>query len=176
MMNQSTLLTVVFAILILLTCPPITVQQANQCNDATDDDDDQTCINNAQDQDAMVAPKPKQLPDDFIDPCQDTNEDCPQWAVQGECKNNPNYMLSGCPMSCGTCGRLMDAIADTDADGGYKDSQQQLRAISNMACRDLHDNCVKWANMGECSINYSCKFVQIHIIYSQRRLYNFCVR
>ena len=30
----------------------------------------------------------------------DTNEECPQWASQGECDTNPNYMKKECAKSC----------------------------------------------------------------------------
>lgn len=36
--------------------------------------------------------------------CKDTHELCYFWASQGECENNPGYMLTGCPRSCRQCG------------------------------------------------------------------------
>ena len=35
--------------------------------------------------------------------CADSNSDCENWASDGECDNNPDYMLSNCMGSCGTC-------------------------------------------------------------------------
>lgn len=35
--------------------------------------------------------------------CIDTHELCSYWASLGECNKNPNYMLSGCPVSCKSC-------------------------------------------------------------------------
>jgi tetratricopeptide (TPR) repeat protein len=34
-------------------------------------------------------------------PAIDTDENCPQWASQGECDTNPDYMLKECAKSCG---------------------------------------------------------------------------
>ena len=36
--------------------------------------------------------------------CKDTNEQCADWAKDGECKNNPAYMLPNCAKSCNMCG------------------------------------------------------------------------
>jgi hypothetical protein len=35
--------------------------------------------------------------------CTDKNDNCSFWASQGECQNNPGFMHSNCPVSCGTC-------------------------------------------------------------------------
>lgn len=35
--------------------------------------------------------------------CVDTNDMCPGWAKQDECKKNPAYMLTFCRLSCGVC-------------------------------------------------------------------------
>ncbi|KAL9669094.1 hypothetical protein QQ045_006635 [Rhodiola kirilowii] len=40
------------------------------------------------------------------DTCTDENDLCPQWAAQGECENNPKYMVGvngHCKKSCGVC-------------------------------------------------------------------------
>ncbi|XP_035669739.1 uncharacterized protein LOC118411530 [Branchiostoma floridae] len=38
-----------------------------------------------------------------ITDCSDTNRYCPSWAQNGECENNPGWMNSNCPLSCGVC-------------------------------------------------------------------------
>jgi hypothetical protein len=38
-------------------------------------------------------------------PCVDENENCKQWAKDGECKKNEAYMLFHCRRSCDTCVR-----------------------------------------------------------------------
>lgn len=35
--------------------------------------------------------------------CKDTHELCSDWAIHGECRKNPGYMLKGCPLSCKQC-------------------------------------------------------------------------
>ena len=30
----------------------------------------------------------------------DKNQNCSNWALQGECSKNPDYMLLNCPISC----------------------------------------------------------------------------
>lgn len=39
-----------------------------------------------------------------VDPngCEDVNEHCEQWAAQGECEKNPDYMV-GSPQYAGSC-------------------------------------------------------------------------
>ena len=36
-------------------------------------------------------------------PCDDSNENCPDWSKKGECEKNPNYMLTYCRKSCQVC-------------------------------------------------------------------------
>jgi len=36
--------------------------------------------------------------------CCDFNEFCVEWAAQGQCESNPEFMLSKCQYSCGACG------------------------------------------------------------------------
>ena len=35
--------------------------------------------------------------------CSDKNKDCGYWAKIGECNKNPDYMLTSCEVSCGSC-------------------------------------------------------------------------
>lgn len=35
--------------------------------------------------------------------CKDNNQRCEEWAMMGECKNNPAYMLEYCKQSCEVC-------------------------------------------------------------------------
>lgn len=43
--------------------------------------------------------------------CIDINELCPDWALEGECQKNPEYMLQYCKKSCNVC---TDAICEID--------------------------------------------------------------
>ncbi|KAL7533452.1 hypothetical protein ACHAXR_005241 [Thalassiosira sp. AJA248-18] len=129
-MNPSplTVLTTAF----LLTLPNITSQQ--QHCDASNDD--QTC-------NYVTTPR-RQLPEDFIDPCQDKNPNCSQWALEGECRNggNPYYMLTECARSCSSCRPLGDGV-----------EEDELHDLNVPSCVDEHSECDAWAKQGECSVN-----------------------
>jgi len=49
------------------------------------------------------APTPTQPTPTPTQPCTDNNQYCADWAANGECETNPNYMLVTCPESCGAC-------------------------------------------------------------------------
>ena len=36
-------------------------------------------------------------------PCEDANDDCESWASNGECEENPDYMLENCARACDVC-------------------------------------------------------------------------
>ena len=36
--------------------------------------------------------------------CVDTDDRCAGWAAAGECDTSANFMATGCPASCATCG------------------------------------------------------------------------
>ena len=38
--------------------------------------------------------------------CQDKDESCRAWAVDGECESNAAHMTTACPQSCGLCHSL----------------------------------------------------------------------
>ena len=59
--------------------------------------------------------------------CQDNVQDCNFWASEGECENNPNYMLAHCKLSCRVC-----ELSETE---------------------DSNEKCPLWAAEGECSLN-----------------------
>ena len=43
------------------------------------------------------------------DGCEDHNWLCSVWAAEGECNNNPAYMLESCAKSCENCASGKDA-------------------------------------------------------------------
>lgn len=95
------------------------------------------------------------LPDDFIDPCQDNDQQCYEWAVEGECRRNLHFMLTSCARSCGSCHSLP------------RGSRGFVEEITTTAiCLDEHagHECQKWAMEGECLINPSCTFVKCFLI------------
>ena len=122
---------------VLLILPYILCQQQQSC-----DAEDETCITTS----TPIATPHRQLPDDFIDPCQDSQASCSQWANEGECLNNPNFMLAQCPRSCGTCVPLHDG-----------EEEESENAVASSVCVDDEEKCSTWADMGECAMNPLCK-------------------
>ena len=62
--------------------------------------------------------------------CKDVHDDCPGWAKEGECANNPGHTMKTCPFSCG--------IETCKAPGGCADKNATACAIWA-----LDDECVK---------------------------------
>eukprot|EP00588_Corethron_pennatum_P016828 CAMPEP_0194310276 /NCGR_PEP_ID=MMETSP0171-20130528/7210_1 /TAXON_ID=218684 /ORGANISM="Corethron pennatum, Strain L29A3" /LENGTH=611 /DNA_ID=CAMNT_0039063817 /DNA_START=131 /DNA_END=1966 /DNA_ORIENTATION=+ len=53
-----------------------------------------------------LLPDFEDFPDDpkkAAEDCIDTDERCQSWANEGECENNPDYMLNNCKKACKTC-------------------------------------------------------------------------
>lgn len=46
---------------------------------------------------------PSSLPPDGPFLCKDNNQNCPNWATQGECTKNPQFMAQTCMLSCKVC-------------------------------------------------------------------------
>ncbi|XP_033104243.1 balbiani ring protein 3-like isoform X2 [Anneissia japonica] len=65
--------------------------------------------------------------------CFDSDQQqCPAWAMQGECKRNRHWMRTFCPFSCDTC----PYSHDTDS-----------------VCKDISPSCRAWVTNGECDKN-----------------------
>ena len=58
--------------------------------------------------------------------CNDKSTDCPNWARDGECAENADFMAQNCPLSCGIC---------------------------SFNCTDTSESCRAWAAEGQCSEN-----------------------
>ncbi|XP_069105314.1 putative tyrosinase-like protein tyr-3 isoform X2 [Argopecten irradians] len=56
--------------------------------------------------------------------CFDNDANCERWADNGECRNNPSYMLDECKSSCDICG-----------------------------CYNYNIRCREWQQQGECVAN-----------------------
>ena len=78
-------------------------------------------------------------------PCADQDTQCHTWAGEGECDNNPDFMLSVCKASCYVC--------------------------QTSECSDSQVECGPWAADGECRKNhefmlnacaFSCRVCHIH--------------
>mmetsp|Transcript_30320 Transcript_30320/g.45095 ORF Transcript_30320/g.45095 Transcript_30320/m.45095 type:complete len:189 (-) Transcript_30320:1658-2224(-) len=65
------------------------------------------------------------------DSCVDKDEECSNWADNGDCATNPTFMIAKCPVSCQSC-----------MDGPIEDP-----------CENQHADCAAWASMGECKNN-----------------------
>lgn len=77
--------------------------------------------------------------DDSI--CDDKHKFCNVWANNGECEENPYDMNRFCPKSCGVC--LSDDVDERELD---EDDEYD-------SCKDKQENCVLWADHGECEVN-----------------------
>lgn len=151
-------------LLLLLTLPLLLRSESReggrQCDaSAEGSGGDRTC--DADGVSSATVPPPPSLPDDFVDPCQDSNPSCPEWASAGECAANPHYMLGSCARSCGTCWPLPTSFGG----GGGEDEGGEAydgSAASSSLCADDHDECAKWASEGECAVNPICELHTMH--------------
>lgn len=70
----------------------------------------------------------------------DEDNNCPQWAMEGECEKNPPFMLNSCATSCAD---PKNALANS----------KKLPAKLNQIAPDSHAECGNWAHTGECEKN-----------------------
>lgn len=57
--------------------------------------------------------------------CEDNEDKCPAWALNNQCLVNPDYMLTNCPKSCGSC----------------KMSQSQIKKVTTINLTRTPPNC-----------------------------------
>jgi len=115
--------------------------------------------------------------------CEDQNEFCSDWASEGECSNNPDYMLESCPKSCGTCegSECVDKNQYCE-DWASKGECQRNPDYMNLdcpkacntcdggsSCADLDSSCDVWATFGHCSSVY-----QPYMEENCKKACNFC--
>jgi hypothetical protein len=112
--------------------------------------------------------------------CEDTDESCELWAREGECYNNPGYMIAGCPKACNLCitGEDEYGIAQTrnaatlrEVDQAVLDmkayvakmrqdpnaTEAMLELLDN--CKNKNEACARWKVQGECEAVSSFFFV-----------------
>ena len=104
--------------------------------------------------------------------CQDNkpaSNECPYWAKNGECENNPTYMTVECRKSCGIC--TDTGVAQTRASDLYKvttdqtarrleETQTYLQTVKpdlKELCKNENELCTVWAVAGECEKNAECE-------------------
>ena len=113
-----------------------------------------------------------------------THELCSFWAGQGECQNNPTFMLQGCAPACNSCSGTVSPNFDAAQEstlqkiniqafefGKLQKTENHFKAqtqkiidgtseymatIENPdACKNDHELCSFWAAQGECEKNQS---------------------
>eukprot|EP00565_Helicotheca_tamesis_P004525 CAMPEP_0185727442 /NCGR_PEP_ID=MMETSP1171-20130828/3131_1 /TAXON_ID=374046 /ORGANISM="Helicotheca tamensis, Strain CCMP826" /LENGTH=236 /DNA_ID=CAMNT_0028396017 /DNA_START=85 /DNA_END=795 /DNA_ORIENTATION=+ len=74
----------------------------------------------------------------------DKNSNCPFWAEQGECDNNPGYMLNNCAESCAKHEKeLADSLADIEG----------IHSFYDLSAKDIDGNVVEFKSlMGKVTI------------------------
>ncbi|CAL1545141.1 unnamed protein product [Lymnaea stagnalis] len=102
--------------------------------------------------------------------CKDQKDNCPEWAEEGHCEKNPEYMLKECQKSCQdstgcmhTCeggetevnGRCVGGVKGQTVSGGAGkvNGGSTSGGDDNGDCDDKDANCPKWAKGGQCKDN-----------------------
>lgn len=96
-------------------------------------------------------------------PCEDLNRYCYSWSRRGECRRNPDYMLTYCQRSCGVCpsssGNTEGSGSGTGSGSGGSSGSNNGTSTSSSTtpasstCEDKEKHCGYWANHGECEKN-----------------------
>jgi hypothetical protein len=102
-------------------------------------------------------------------PCDDADQRCPDWAKQGECTINPQYMLVHCRKSCTSCISLhgssdIPQIAPNERTRPqvlqrlyetqeylYYEAERNVDTLRK--CFNKHSECTYWWANGECASN-----------------------
>jgi len=110
--------------------------------------------------------------------CDDYDADCPEWAFQGRCLSDPEFMDEECPMSCGNCRPYFDVGFPQHFNDTAISHWKVLRVIRKAhkyllhnvlttplyarikhLCKNEHHLCSVWAAMGKCeSMNEDMSF------------------
>mmetsp|Transcript_3670 Transcript_3670/g.9369 ORF Transcript_3670/g.9369 Transcript_3670/m.9369 type:complete len:694 (-) Transcript_3670:174-2255(-) len=102
--------------------------------------------------------------------CDDRNQACSEWAKQGECRRNANWMNANCMRSCGQCPAptpaSISSCVDSDSRCGHWAQQHQCTANPEWmgehcrkscgkcpSCTDKDNRCAAWAAHEQCSLN-----------------------
>lgn len=98
--------------------------------------------------------------------CKDLHDDCPGWGSNGECNENPEFMIRNCPVTCeackSTCRDFKSDCPGWTADGEcfknpgfmYKECPNSCGVCEGVKCADGNQTqCKIWADAGECLNN-----------------------
>lgn len=114
--------------------------------------------------------------------CKDDYAHCPVFALRGDCKTNPFYMLQACKRSCNLCGDLVDqknrihpttkkhlirrpiqtksqssssyfTRSITTKDKEKEVNRNQATISQKNDCQDLVEYCADLAKRGDCETN-----------------------
>jgi len=96
--------------------------------------------------------------------CRDIDPSCPQWADNGQCETNIDFMFGHCSASCGVCKTKCydksDACMDWARAGECSKNPSALLTLCPVACGvctdmclDKHNDCPNWAADGQCGSN-----------------------
>ncbi|KAF2361953.1 ShKT domain [Trinorchestia longiramus] len=108
----------------------------------------------------------------FLYECQDEEEECQYWKLDGECTRNSRWMSQHCPVSCLSC-NVTKTCRDRHLDcafwaqhGQCEDNERWMAVHCSVACghcptcEDLNPQCSAWAATGECSRN--TPYMRVH--------------
>lgn len=105
-----------------------------------------------------------------VEACQDAHWQCEEWAEDGECLDNGDFMLVECPCSCNSCPTYSQNDWDDEPQYAMGPLKEEIEYIiqtteeymvkytkyvssSYDECRNMHKGCSHWALMGECEDN-----------------------
>lgn len=102
--------------------------------------------------------------------CVDHHPQCSKWSKEGECDNNPSFMLPDCPKSCsscldGHCGITQLALPERkdEVAAWLSETRFYMHTINrNIAkhCQNENELCTFWATRRECETR--ADFMQRH--------------
>lgn len=82
----------------------------------------------------------KTIPKPYCEDSPEYAKQCKEWADQGECKRNQNWMEGSCPLSCKVC--VPDSNVPKPVPVPYRDRDYN--------CTDISVKCREWAIKGGC--------------------------
>jgi len=108
---------------------------------------------------------PQNLTDASSAACVDTYEKCTEWAEQGMCYDQDDFMLEYCMCSCKACPKFVQHKWDEEPQMAHGPLQAEIlhliqKTVSYMPpffkakeCRNKHRSCSHWSLLGECENN-----------------------